>query len=144
MGIFKNIKVYSLLIFIFNFIILEAQEKNMIIGEWVELESDNKFTFHFMGGNIFEIIINSNDGESYSAHKGNYFINYKKLPNTIDLKNISNYTGPLFGILKIIDLNTIQISRFSNKWRLRPLSFDKNSTLSFHRNTTKGHTKWNP
>jgi len=129
---------------IFSFIILEAQEKNGIIGEWIEIENDIEFKFHFMGGNRFEIVIKSNDGESYSAHKGNYFIDKGKLPNTIDLRNISNFAGPMFGILNIIDSNTIQISKFSNKWKLRPLSFDKNSTLLFHRKTTKGNTKWSP
>ncbi len=138
------IQVRCVWLIILSFIILEAQEKNGIIGEWVELENNNKFTFYFMGGNRFEIIINNNDGKRYSTHKGNYFIDNKKLPNTIDLRNISNYTGPLFGILKIIDSNTIQISKFSNKWRLRPLSFDKNTTLLFHRKTTKGNIKWSP
>jgi hypothetical protein len=138
--IFNPIKVTCLLLIICSFIVLEAQENNGIIGKWVKLENDNKFTFHFIEGNRFEIIIKSDDGESYSAHKGNYFINNKKLPNTIDLKNISNFAGPLFSILKIIDLNTIQISKFSNKWKLRPLSFDKNSTLIFHRKPTKGNT----
>ncbi len=138
------IQIRCVWLIILSFIILEAQEKNGIIGEWVELENNNKFTFYFMGGNRFEIIINNNDGERYSTHKGNYFIDNKKLPNTIDLRNISNYTGPLFGILKIIDSNTIQISKFSNKWRLRPLSFDENTTLLFHRKTTKGNIKWSP
>ena len=138
------IQIRCVWLIILSFIILEAQEKNGIIGEWVELENNNKFTFYFMGGNRFKIIINNNDGERYSTHKGNYFIDNKKLPNTIDLRNISNYTGPLFGILKIIDSNTIQISKFSNKWRLRPLSFDKNTTLLFHRKTTKGNIKWSP
>ncbi len=138
------IQIRCVWLIILSFIILEAQEKNGIIGEWVEIENNNKFTFYFMGGNRFEIIINNNDGKRYSTHKGNYFIDNKKLPNTIDLRNISNYTGPLFGILKIIDSNTIQISKFSNKWRLRPLSFDKNSTLLFHRKTTKGNIKWSP
>ena len=142
--LFNLIKVSFVWLIICSFIIVEAQEYNGLVGEWVVSKNDNKFTFHFMDGNRLEIVIKSNDGESYITHKGNYFIDNKKLPNTIDLRNISNYTGPLFGILKIIDSNTIWISKFSNKWRLRPISFDKNSTLLFHRKTTQGNTKWSP
>jgi hypothetical protein len=142
--LFNLIQVSFVWLIICSFIIIEAQENNGLVGEWVELINDNEFTFYFMEENRLEIVINSNDGESYITHKGNYFIDNKKLPNTIDLRNISNYTGPLFGILKIIDSNTIQISKFSNKWRLRPLSFDKNTTLIFHRKTTKGNIKWSP
>ena len=142
--LFNLIQVSFVWLIICSFIIIEAQENNGLVGEWVESINDNEFTFHFMEGNRLEIVINSNDGESYITHNGNYFIDNKKLPNTIDLRNISNYTGPLFGILKIIDSNTIQISKFSNKWRFRPLSFDKNTTLIFHRKTTKGNIKWSP
>ena len=38
-----------------------------------------------------------------------------------------------------IDTNTIQISKFSSQWRLRPISFEDSNALLFHRITTKGN-----
>ena len=72
--LFNLIQVSFVWLIICSFIIIEAQENNGLVGEWVESINDNEFTFHFMEGNRLEIVINSNDGESYITHKGNYFI----------------------------------------------------------------------
>tara|TARA_Y100001970_G_scaffold127098_1_gene157063 strand:+ start:1601 stop:1933 length:333 start_codon:yes stop_codon:yes gene_type:complete len=103
-----------------------------MLGVWINSSVNNKkiFVFDFQKNNRFELNIKKIDGK-ISKHYGEYFINKEKVPNTIDLKNITNNTGPLFGIIKTIDNNSILISEFSKKWKLRPISFRKNNSRIF-------------
>ncbi len=123
----------SIFIFLINIIVIPYAfcSENML-GVWINSSVNNKkiFVFDFQKNNRFELNIKKIDGK-ISKHYGEYFINKEKVPNTIDLKNITNHTGPLFGIIKTIDNNSILISEFSKKWKLRPISFRKNNSRIF-------------
>ncbi len=123
----------SIFIFLINIIVIPYAfcSENML-GVWINSSVNNKkiFVFDFQKNNRFELNIKKIDGK-ISKHYGEYFINKEKVPNTIDLKNITNNTGPLFGIIKTIDNNSILISEFSKKWKLRPISFRKNNSRIF-------------
>ena len=86
-----------------------------------------------MINNKFEIKFKNNYYDNSIFYKGNYIINNNIIPNTIDFKNIINYSDPIYSIIKKIDANTIQIAKLSNRWKLRSISFDKNNSLLFHR-----------
>lgn len=111
-----------------------------LIGKWENIENDGVVELIFSVENKFEMKIKPVSNDNIFSYKGDYIIDKNKIPNTIDLKNISNYPGPLYGILEIIDLTTIKISKFSDKWRLRPILFNKNNSLLFNRKTIQGNS----
>ena len=110
-----------------------------LVGSWEHVNQSHRIEINFKKNNQYELNIGPIGYRDLILYKGNYIINKKKKPNTIDLKNTSNFSGSLYGIIKNIDTNTIQISKFSSKWRLRPISFEDSNALLFHRITTKGN-----
>ena len=106
-----------------------------LIGTWKKVGNGELIEITFNKKNKFEIkIIKDND---LFLFNGDFIIDNTKVPYTINFNNISNFTRPLFGIIKIVNIDNIIISEFSTEWRLRPISFN-NSSLNLFRQTTKG------
>ena len=112
---------------------IEYIPDSFLIGNWDNIGKDYAVELVFMINNKFEIKFKNNYYDNSIFYKGNYIINNNIIPNTIDFKNIINYSDPIYSIIKKIDANTIQIAKLSNRWKLRSISFDKNNSLLFHR-----------
>ena len=92
-----------------------------LIGTWKKVGNGELIEITFNKKNKFEIkIIKDND---LFLFNGDFIIDNTKVPYTINFNNISNFTRPLFGIIKIVNINNIIISKFSTQWKLRPISF---------------------
>ena len=94
---------------------------NNIIGRW----KNKDMIITFKPGQEFQIEILNQENEVRFKTIGSFNLNNQKKPNLIDLKNISNFSGSLHGIIKKSENSELILSKFSPSWRLRPVSFDK-------------------
>ena len=113
------------------------------LGIWVKGTTDTITELYLLEKNKFSITVVSHSINNTFKYDGNYFINHGKTPSTIDLRNISGFDGPLYGIVKIMDANQIVLSKLSRKLKLRPISFDRLNSLVFDRKKIKGDSLWN-
>ena len=114
-------------LFLGIFIISSSQNTRLtesinINGTW---EANGVYTITFYPNGKFKISFD--EKKNGNIFMGTYLVKDFDQIKTIDLKKIKKFNGSLFGIIKIMDLNTIKISKFSNYIKTRPVSFEKNN-----------------
>ena len=118
------------------FVINSCQEKldNQIIhGKWVGIESADSVFFNFYeNGNCF-LEFKNDSTNSLITLNGNYEIDPLKKPIPLSIKNIQQLNNPLHTIIEFVSADSINIAKFSPRWRLRPISFDRNTMMSLKR-----------
>ena len=115
-------KLLLLVIFISCFQDTKFVRSIDIIGTW---EVNGVYTITFNPNGKFTISFE--EKKANNIFIGTYLVKDLNPIKVLDLKKIKNFNGPLFGIFKFLDSNTIKISKFSNDIKTRPVSFEKNN-----------------
>jgi len=100
-------------------------KKDNILGIWVGHYNNKEISILFEPNN--KCIINQ--GLNKKNVNGIYNLDYNKEIIQLSIKNISELNHCLYTILKFKNKNTIEISRFATKWKLRPIEFNNTITL---------------
>jgi len=130
-------KTLFILIIISSLFISKLSIANEILeGFWKESASsslqrndNNYLKIEFKKNKKCNIQIISVDGTS-ASFEGTYYIDDKKKPMPLSIRNISNLSYPLHTIVRYIDDNTIEIMKFSSIQRFRPIYFSKKGKIS--------------
>tara|TARA_B100000073_G_scaffold341776_1_gene343656 strand:+ start:543 stop:923 length:381 start_codon:yes stop_codon:yes gene_type:complete len=93
-----------------------------LVGTWI---SDSSYTITFRPNGKFEISFKREN--AYKTFTGSYLVKGFSELKVLDLKAIEKFNGPLYGVFRFIDFNTIKISKFSSNIKTRPISFEKNN-----------------
>ena len=133
-------KTLSILIIIISFFFSQLSIANeILVGFWEESASsslqrndNNYLKIEFKKGKKCNIYIVSADGTSVNF-QGVYYLDSKKKPMPLSIRNINNLSHPLHTIIRYVDENTIEMMRFSSTQRFRPISFSEENTISFKR-----------
>jgi hypothetical protein len=102
-----------------------SSNENNIYGEWNGIYLGRSISIIFNTDN--SCIINYYDENGSNNFRGKYEIDWYKKPIPITIREINELNHPLATIIEFIDNDSIKVAPFSTKWRLRPISFDKNS-----------------
>ena len=114
-----------------NYLINKIQRPD-IIGKWTGENLKYKFQFNFNTNQFCNIsIVNKNSGEEKFI-QGKYQISFAKVPMTMTINEIRSLNHPLHTIIEFKDNRTIRVAKFSPKWRLRPVSFEYQSTIELN------------
>lgn len=108
----------------------QANDKNRLIGEW-RCMADSDITILFKEDSKCEMIFKENNKTIRT--KGDYSVDFSKSPIPLSMTNLTKIGHPIHTIIAFIDDDTIEIGRFSPKWRLRPIVFEKDYTQLFKR-----------
>jgi hypothetical protein len=65
--------------------------------------------------------------------KGRYVMDFTKRPVPLNIRGIKELPYGLHAIVDIRDDSTICISQFSTRWRLRPIAFEADKSITLHR-----------
>ena len=98
--------------------------ENNVYGRWNGIYQGRSISIIFNTDN--SCIINYYDENAFNTIRGKYEINWSKKPIPITIREIRELNHPLATIIEFIDNDSIKVAPFSTKWRLRPISFDKN------------------
>ena len=105
-----------------------------IVGGWVGNHNNFSVEFNFYDNKTCTIILqdttNTNNIEKIS---GNYIIDKSKKPIPLTIKNIPEYSHPIHCIIEFNDINSIVISKFVNKWKLRPININYKQSFNLKR-----------
>jgi hypothetical protein len=71
--------------------------------------------------------------DSLEILKGNFEINFSKAPLLLTIRNIQELNHPLHTIIEFAGNNSIRIAEFATCWRLRPISFDQDTSIILER-----------
>tara|TARA_S200000501_G_C20620352_1_gene654320 strand:- start:434 stop:817 length:384 start_codon:yes stop_codon:yes gene_type:complete len=124
--------IFFIIIFISCFQKSKTPTNVDLIGSWI---SDSIYTITFKPNGKFKILFNKNN--AYKTFEGLYSVKNFGDIKIIDLKGIEKFNGPLYGVFKFIDFNTIRMSKFSNNIKTRPISFEKNNYYMIRRKLQK-------
>ena len=104
-----------------------------IIGNWI---SENKYKRHnlnFKNDYSCSLIIYDKRTNSKQEIVGTFEIDYNKHPLPLSIRNIPQLNFSLHTIIEMKDVNSLKIADFSPRWKLRPISFNKNNHTNFKR-----------
>lgn len=119
-----------LLMLLFVFKMNKANiKKNNIAGIWEGYYNNKKISILFESNNKCTINQDSNKKDI----NGIYSLDYNKEIIQLSIKNINELNHSLYTILKFKNKNTMQISRFSTKWKLRPIVFNNKNIITLKR-----------
>ena len=123
-------KIDKTIIQIFVFFNISCNSNDLdITGQWQGIHNNQKIIIVFLNNSECKILI---DGKNNFVH-GNYYIDFTKKPIPLTIKNIKEIDHPLHSIIKFINKNSIKMSKFSKRWKLRPTSFDQNKHFILNR-----------
>jgi hypothetical protein len=128
----KSIFVLTALIVSLILITSLNMKRPNIIGNWKHYNDGIETTLSFSEENLLEIMTNDNNGSTVNVVKGFYKINLQKKPIPLDISYFDKKDYSLFTAIRFINNNEIKISRYTNNWKTRVLSFD-NGTITFKR-----------
>ena len=107
--------------------------KQNIIGQWKGEHNGKTISIIFKNNGKFESCFLYLDLSECNKYTGNFYIDYSKYPISMSFKQINEITDNLFTIMKFINNNTIVISKFSTRWKLRPISFSQGEYFTLNR-----------
>ena len=104
-----------------------------IYGLWKGEFEGKELMFHFESDSTCILSLTNKASGSVMVLNGNFEMDFSKKPITLSIRNITNLSHPLHTIVKFGDINSIKLANFSPRWRVRPISFDHNTSINLKR-----------
>ena len=106
------------------YINIDSFNKNkLILGQWTGSSEEIQMKVTINSNNQCIFLTKNISTGKISNIDGLCSFDYSKQPYPLDVKDLNK--GNLYTIINFINLDTIQIARFSKVWRLRPIAFNK-------------------
>ena len=99
------------------------------IGKWKAVYKNQNIELILKKNRDCELKIISNTNDKIEKYKGRCNFDFKKKPNTFIMSKIANFSSSLYSIVNIKNNNLIYMSELSTRWRLRPISFEKDNLI---------------
>ena len=104
-----------------------------IFGNWEGNYNDHELLFAFKTDNTCVLIYFDKQVNKFETISGSFELDFSKKPIALSIRDISQLNHPLYTIIEFITKDSIRISEFSPKWRLRPISFETGKTINLKR-----------
>ena len=128
--------IIIMLIFLGSFLIYSHSlviQKNKIYGQWKSEVNGQEFKVRFSTDGTCILTFKDNDSSLVQILNGDFEISLSKNPIPLSIRNIPNISYPLHSILEFIGDDSIRLAQFSPRWKLRPISFDRNTSINLNR-----------
>ena len=112
---------------------LEVIEEKKIIGLWKGENNGKELMFRFEIGGTCVLSFKDIDSDLSRVLNGNFIIDLSKRPIPLSITDIPNINHPLHTIIKFIGDDSIKLAEFSPRWKVRPISFDRNTFIDLNR-----------
>ena len=134
MNLILKLKILSL--FIFTFMIFSCMQepyKKEIYGIWKGEIKGSEIQLKFKRDQTCVLIIKDLLSGTVETLSGNFEIDFSKKPFPLSIRNIPQLNHPLHIIVEFTGDNSIKIAEFAPRWRLRPVSFNMNTSVNLKR-----------
>mgnify|MGYP006185521123 CR=1 FL=1 len=123
-----NILFIPLLLFLFSCNPIDQSDR--IYGTWEGSYMGKRNTFSFKNNNTCNFDVFDQQNQLIGTVSGEFSLDFSKKPILLSIKKIPQLDHPLYSIIEFIGEDSLNIADFSPKWRLRPIAFDKEKTIS--------------
>jgi len=127
-----KISLIALMAILFVYGDIFNNDKN-IHGSWEGTYHSNKISMEFNIDNACIIKLIDRETNKTETISGTYYLDFSKHPFVISIRNIKELNYTLYGILKFVKKDLIQISSFLTKSKLNTLSFDSADLINLER-----------
>lgn len=103
-----------------------------IYGVWEGIMHEKKIIIQFSNENKSVLSFNNKESNTVEVLHGNYEINFSKRPIPLSINNIQEINHSLHTIIRINN-NKLLMAKFAPKWKLRPISFDDDTSILLNR-----------
>ena len=104
-----------------------------IYGVWKGEFQDKELLFKFERDQTCVLSFTNKESDSVEILNGNFEIDLSKKPISLSVKNIPQLNHPLYTIVEFIGSESIRLASFSPSWRLRPISFNRSTSINLER-----------
>jgi len=99
-----------------------------IYGVWEGIMHEKKINIQFSSEHKCVLSINNIESDIVEILHGNYEIDFSKRPIPLSINNIKEINHSLHTIIRFNN-NELLMANFAPKWRLRPISFDDDTSI---------------
>ena len=104
-----------------------------IIGIWKGEHQGKELLFEFKSDQTCVLSFSDKILATTVILSGNFETDFSKKPIMLSVRNITQLNHPLHTILEFVNGNSIRIASFVPRWKLRPISFDLNTSMELKR-----------
>lgn len=131
------LKSNILTLFLSTFIIFSCGKmisQEAIYGVWKGELQEKELLFQFKSDKTCVLSFRDKVSGSIEIVNGNFEMDFSKKPIPLTIRSIPQLNHPLHTIVEFNGTDTIQLANFAPRWRLRPISFDRNTSMRLKRN----------
>lgn len=111
----------------------DIDHSKIVFGEWSGSHKNHSVIFILNDDYSCSLSYYEEDSKDYITLSGQCLIDFSKRPYPITIDNIQQLNYSLHSIFEFSGSDKIKISEFSNRWKLRPISFEKGKTIILER-----------
>ena len=111
----------------------DLPNKPSIYGVWEGGFRGKELMFEFKSDQTCVLSFKDKASSTVEILSGNFEMNFLKRPILLSVRNIPQLNHPLHTIIEFIGNDSIRLAKFSFRWRLRPISFDRYTSLNLKR-----------
>jgi len=104
-----------------------------IFGVWKGEFQDQELLFKFKSDQTCVLSFRNKESGSVEILNGNFEIDLSKEPIPLSVRNIPQLNHPLYTIVEFIGSESIKLASFSPRWMLRPISFNRSTSINLER-----------
>ncbi|MFC1964389.1 hypothetical protein ACFLWG_00045 [Chloroflexota bacterium] len=104
-----------------------------LYGVWQGEHHEMELLFIFNSDGTCSLSFKNNDSGETNELSGTFEVDFEKSPIPLSIRNIPQLTYGLYTIIYFTDNNSLIMADFSPRWRLRPISFQNNTSMNLRR-----------
>lgn len=111
----------------------DASREEGIYGLWTGEHGGRRLAFRFGRDGKCELRFEDEPSAATLILQGNFEVDFSKDPTPLTIRNIPQLPHPLHTAIEFTSGDSIRIAPFATRWRLRPISFDRDESLRLRR-----------
>ena len=112
---------------------MKIPDINHLYGVWQGEHNETELLFAFNNDGTCSLSYKNRDSGEIYILSGTFEVNFSKSPIPLSIQNIPQLNHGLYTIIQFTDNNTLKVADFSPRWRLRPISFQKDTSMDLVR-----------
>ena len=124
----QNYNKYLIILTVINFS-CESKVINLV-GTWEGEYHNYNLEFNFYPDSACIIKIIDKSTGKIEKISGDFEIDVSKKPIPLTIRNIPEYSHPLYAVIKHTNDGSIKVSKFTKKWKLRPISINPKTSFT--------------
>lgn len=131
--VFPNLKLVFILFTLLNISCGRLTSEYVLYGTWKGELNGNELLFKFKSDHTCVLKFFDKQSNKFEILNGNFEMYFSKKPIALSVRNIRQLNHPLHTIVEFIGSDSIILAHFSPRWKLRPVAFNRNTSMILNR-----------